>query len=332
MGNTRREVYTKRLSQLHQELAINESQLLGSLSNLDRSRLKNRSEEILKEIEEVEEKLSRLEANDANPNLRHSNLSNLEKSFQKIDFTKAKAIINSIEAKFGDDSGAILLFLQMSTKQKGDYCLQEVLEVIDPKYESKIKGEILGDVRPYLIKLDSSISELNEIEFSKRLAEHLKLESESELKNLIKKLCLSLRGGSVIFIRVENWDSLTNRDKFLDWFLEEFWRPLINELASIFNNYRGIRFIVALTAKSKVFKKTSCLPYFCTKQTFEQCKFIELPLPNWTVKDLERWLSKFRGLSVPESEQLAKEIHAEGAGSPDTICSILEKKYLEKEI
>ncbi|NEP02586.1 MAG: CHAT domain-containing protein [Symploca sp. SIO2E9] len=60
LSNPRIKVYTNRLSQLNQELAINESQLLGSLSNLDRSRLNNRSEEIMKEIEELETKLSEL--------------------------------------------------------------------------------------------------------------------------------------------------------------------------------------------------------------------------------------------------------------------------------
>ncbi|NEP14291.1 MAG: hypothetical protein F6K14_29675 [Symploca sp. SIO2C1] len=324
-GNTRRDFYKKRLTQKSQELAAIESQLEGVLSNVDELKLTNQAECLMGEIEELDQKLSKLEATNpnSNPNTRHLNL---EKSFQKIDFSEAKRITRSINSRFGDASGAILLFLQRSTKQKGNYCLNEVLDLLVT--DRKVGGQMIGYYRKYEIDLDSPISEFNEIEFAKRLANYFGLDSETDLKNSIKKLCSSLCGGSTIFIEVKNLDSVIDQEKFLDWFFKEFWQPVINELRPTFVEFSQIRFILALVAKSKLTPDCSSLStYFCKEDTFEPCKAIELPLPDWTVDDIDKWLIKFRGLSNRDSKKLALQIHRESEGTPDTICSILERKF-----
>nr|WP_282453091.1 hypothetical protein [Brasilonema octagenarum] len=168
---------------------------------------------------------------------------------------------------------------------------------------------------------------MNEIEFSQRLASYLNMNSEEPLHKIIKKLCSSLCGGSTVFIKIENWDSVIDKEKFLDWFIEKFWKVLVNELESIFQEYSRIRFIVALTAKSKVFPYCLSIPHFCTEDTFDSCKILELPLPDWTVEDIRNWLINFRGLSNSKSQQLALQIHQESEGTPDTICSILERDF-----
>ncbi len=320
-STSRRKFYSKRLAQKQEELAAIDTQLEGYLSKKDELKLNRDAEKLLEEIEELERKLSELDVAPDNTNQNILHLS-LEKSFQKIDFSKSKGIAQSINSKFGDASGAILLFLQRSTKQKGSYCINEVLDLIVS--DRKIGEDFIGDFRPYPVDLGSPISEFNEFEFSKRLASHLSQNSEESLHNCIKRLCLSLRGGSTIFIRVENWDSIIDQKKFLDWFIEEFWNPLTNEITPVFGEFSKIRFIVALIAKSQVFRDCSSLPpYFCTEDTFDPCKAIELPLPDWTVDDIGSWLINFKGLSNLESQQLALQIHRESEGTPDTICSIL---------
>jgi hypothetical protein len=326
-GNSRREFYSKCLARKQEELAAIDSQLDGTLSTVDELKLNKKAENIMKEIEELEEKLLELDKNNPNPNVRHLNL---EKSFQKIDFSKAKEIAQSLNKKFGDDSGAILLFLQKSTQHKGNYCINEVLDLIVS--DRKVGDDIIGDFRPYPVDLGSPISEFNEAEFSKRLASHLSgnLSDNSELllRNSIKTLCSSLRGGSIVFIKIENWDSIIEQKIFLDWFMEEFWKVLICELDPIFREYSKIRFIVALIAKSPIFTKRSSYPnYFCKNNTFDHRKIIELPLPKWTVEDIKKWLINFRGLSNAKSLQLAEQIYRESGGKPDTICLILEREF-----
>ncbi len=326
-GTIRREVYSQLLAQKNQELAAILSQLAGTLSAVDELKLNNQMEETIKKIEELDKKLSELDAEEKNSNVRHLNL---EKSFQKIDFSEAKKMTQSLNTKFGDDSGAILLFLQKSTQHKGNYCINEVLDLIVS--DRKVGDDIIGDFRPYPVDLGSPISGFNEAEFSKRLASHLSgnLSDDSELllRNSIKTLCSSLRGGSIVFIKIENWDSIIEQKIFLDWFMKEFWEVLICELDPIFREYSKIRFLVALIAKSPVFTKRSSYPdFFCKKNTFDHRKIIELPLPKWTVEDIKKWLINFRGLSNAESLQLAEQIYRESEGKPDTICSILEQKF-----
>ncbi|WP_017317444.1 hypothetical protein [Mastigocladopsis repens] len=322
-GTARRDFFSKILAQKYQELATIESQLAGTLSGVDGLKLNNQADNVLVEIEKLEKQLLELDAKDENSNVRHLKL---EESFQKIDFSEAKKIAQSLNTKFGDDSGAILLFLQKSTQHKGNYCINEVVDLIVS--DRKVGDDIIGDFRPYAIDLGSPISEFNEGEFSKRLASHLSDNSELLLRNSIKTLCSSLRGGSIVFIRIENWDSIIEQKTFLDWFMKEFWEVLICEIDPIFREYSKIRFLVALIAKSPVFTKRSSYPvFFCKKNKFDHRKIIELPLPKWSVEDIKKWLIISQKLSNAESLQLAEQIYRESGGKPDTICFILEQKF-----
>lgn len=324
MTNTRREFYSKQLAQKNQELAAIESQLQGTLDAVDELRLNKKAETILQKIEELDTKLKELDVQDKNSNLRHLNL---EKSFQKIDNEFSKRVANSINTDLGDNSGAILLFLQRFTKQKGSYCLNEVLDLMIS--DRKIGDDIRGDFRTYPIDLGSAISEFNKNEFSKRLASHFSQDSEVPLCNSIKTLCSSIKGGSTIFIKIENWDVVTEKELFFNWFIEEFWQNVICELKHIFQEYSKVRFIVALIAKSQIFPDCSSFSdYFCTNNNkFDYRKIIELPLHDWTVEDIKNWLINFQGFSNVKSLQLAKRIYSESEGTPSVICSILEKEF-----
>ena len=324
-NNPSKEFWVRRLTAKQQELALVEAELEEERNLGNEDKLLKKAERLLTEIEKANNKISELEKNDTNSNVSHLNL---EKTFQKIDNSLAKEIARSINDRFGDNSGAILIFLQRSTKQKGNYCINEFLDLIIS--DRKIGDEIIGDSRSYPVDLGSAISEFNEIEFSKRLASYLNNNTKESLKDSIKKLCLSLRGGSTIFIRIENWDSVIEPKIFLDWFMENFWQNVIKELNIVFKEYGKIRFIVALIAKSKVFSDCCSLEYFCVKETFDPRKIIELPLSDWTVKDIKKWLISNLGLSNSESLKLAKQIYKESEGIPHIICSILERVFKEK--
>jgi hypothetical protein len=322
-NNTRRQHYSKQLAQKHSELAAIESQLQGTLSKLDELKLENQAEAILQKIEDIDAKLKKLDTKNPNYNIRYLSL---DKSFQKIDNEVGKKIAQSVNSEFGDNSGAILLFLQRCTRQKGIYCLNEVLDLIIS--DRKVGDEIIGDFRPYVIDLGSAISRFNKIEFSKRLASHFSESLEVSLHSSLRTLCSSLRGGSTVFIKIENWDQVIEKDIFLNWFMVEFWEVVIHELDSIFQEYSKIRFIVALIAKSQVFPDCSSFSeYFCTNNIFDHRKIIELPLSDWTVEDIKKWLINFQGLSNAESLQLAMQFHGESEGTPSVVCSILEREF-----
>jgi hypothetical protein len=194
--------------------------------------------------------------------------------------------------------------------------------------ERKIGDNIIGDFRPYPVDLGSQISEFYQSEFSKRLASHLGDDSDSNLPTIIKTLCSSLRGGSIVFIEIKNWDNVIDPKSFLNWFMDSFWQPLVDELDPVFLEYSKIRLIVALIAKSNVSSVCSDLSdCFCTMDAFDKRKIIEIPLLDWTTKDIQNWLINFKGLSNPISQQKAYEIYRESEGTPSVICSILDKEF-----
>ncbi len=114
--------------------------------------------------------------------------------------------------------------------------------------------------------------------------------------------------------------------------MKNFWKNVINELNPVFEKYSNIRFVVALIAKSQVFSDCCSLDYFCEQDTFDYRKIIELPLPKWTVKDIQNWLTIHLGLSKSESQKKARQIHRESEGTPHTICSILERIYKKEKL
>jgi len=324
-NNVRRKHYGKKLGILSEELEELENQFSSTMSGENRRKLERAIEFKIIEIERLENQIKDLDNKNENPNLRELDL---QERLQKIDFAKAKDITKSVNTKFGRNSGAVVLFLQRSTKQKGCYCIEEVLDLF--LGDRKIGKEVLGDFRRYPIDLDSAVSTCDEFEFSRRLASHLNRNIETSLNDTIKELCLTLKGGTILFIEIFNWDRITGRENFLDWFMDNFWRIIIRELEIVFGKFSKIRFIVVLKSNAKIFEK-SYPSYFCNLNEnyelteFDPCKIIELPLLDWEVEDIKEWLIDNFGLCNDRSLELARNIWDEGEGTPDTICGILER-------
>ena len=321
VNNSRIEFLTKRQAQKIEELGAIGLQLEGTLSKRDELKLDKLAKQLLEEIEKIEEELSGLYNRSDNANERHLSL---EKTFQKIDNDKGKKITKMITQEWGDESGASLLFFQRYTRQNGIYCLNECFDLIVG--DRKIGEEIIGDYRPYEIDLSSPVSEFSETEFSQRLLSYFD-PSLNDLKQAIKKLSTSLSGGSIIFIKIKNWDELTNKETFITWFINQFWLNLIREIKPIFQEYAKIRIVTVLIAKSQVFDDCCSEEHFCTEEAFDPCRILEIPLPDWSVEDIQKWLINYRGLSKQKSLVQAQQIHQESEGIPNVICTILKERF-----
>jgi hypothetical protein len=141
------------------------------------------------------------------------------------------------------------------------------------------------------------------------------------------QLSTSLSGGSIIFIKIKNWDELTNTETFITWFIKQFWCNLIQEIEPIFQEYAKIRIITALIAKSHVFPDCSKEKQFCTEEAFDPCRILEIPLPDWSVEDIQKWLITYKGLSKQKSLVQAQQIYQESEGIPHVICTILKERF-----
>lgn len=331
MPSTQRDFYTRQISTLLERLAAVESDLASASSSESQLTLEKRAVEILKQISGWEDKLDELDSKDQDPNVRDRRL---EKTLQKIDFVEAKKAAGLIKEKLNQTGGSVLFLLRRSKRQMGRYCIEEVLDVI--MAEQIIEGQIIGDFRRYSVDLGSAISHYNECEFLIRLASYFGLEASTDWVALSQQLRDRIRSsidqGTTIFLEIKSLDDLLEQEFFLGWFIEEFWKPLMDEVVAVSQKYRS-KFIVALIADSQIL--SDCSPdYFCHIRQFDCYKMLELPLPNWTVDDIQDWLMRFRTLSTVMKEKtdaelktMAKKIHRDSEGTPESVCVSLREQF-----
>ncbi|HEY9660656.1 MAG TPA: hypothetical protein V6C65_19545 [Allocoleopsis sp.] len=332
MTTNLRDFYTKQLAEIDERLAAVESDLESNSDSEKRLTLTKRAEVLLKEREEIEAKLVELDSRSLDKNVRDRGL---EKTFQKIDFVKARETANLIGDKLNRDGGSVLFLLQKSKKQMGQLCIEEVINVI--MSDLMIGGQIIGAHRRYSVDLGSAISQYNETEFLIRLASYFNIEESSNLEKISQQIREVIRSsidnGTTVFLEIKSLDDLLEREEFLSWFIEKFWKPLIDEISDVSRKFKS-KFIVALIADSHIFP--DCPPgYFCDSETFDCYRMLELPLPNWTFEDVYYWMIRFRHLSVQmkdkenrELEQIAKKILRDSEGTPESICVSLRGMFV----
>mgnify|MGYP001797067744 FL=1 len=291
MGDRRRQFYTKQLAQLEEELAAVASDLETAATERDRLRLEKETEGLLTKIDDLEEKLKECDAESETPAVRDRGF---EKALQKLDFHKAKATAALIRQQLNQEGGAVLFFLQKTKKQMGHFCIEEVLQVL--LGDQIVDGQIMGAYRRYSVDLDSAISRFDEIEFLIRLASYFNLEESQDLKILQQQIRETIRAsideGTTVFLEIKSLDDLLEQANFLEWFIKEFWKPLIDEVSAVSQKYKS-KFIVALVADSEILDGT--LPdypasYFCDGTAYDCYKMLDLPLPDWLESDIFDWL------------------------------------------
>lgn len=331
-GKTRRDYYARKQAQLEDELAAVESDIETAPNASTRRKLEKQAEKLLDEIDEVEAKLAEFDADSPDANVRDRSL---EKTLQKLDFVEAKKTAGLIKDKLSQEGGAVLFFLQKTRKQMGRFCIEEVLNVI--LGDQIIDGQVVGAFRRYSVDLDSAISQFNEAEFLIRLASYFQVEESDDLaelsQQLREKIRTSIDEGTTIFLEIKSLDELLEQAEFLKWFIQDFWQPLIDEVAGVSRKYRS-KFIVALVADSQILSE--CSPeYFCEPGDFDCYRLLELILPDWSVDDIYDWLIKFRvvypklqGKNDQALKRIAKKIHRDSDGTPQNVCANLKEQFL----
>jgi hypothetical protein len=335
VGDRRRQFYTKQLAQLEEELAAVEDDLETAATERDRLRLSKDAESLLKKIDEFEAKLAECDAESETPAVRDRGF---EKALQKLDNHQAKAIAAQICQKLNQEGGAVLFFLQKTKKQMGHFCLEEVLQVL--LGDQIVDGQVMGAYRRIPVDLDSAISRFDEVEFLIRLASYLNLEAVQDIATLQQQIRETIRTsideGTTIFLEIKSLDDLLEQANFLDWFIEEFWKPLIDEVSAVSQKFKS-KFIVALVADSEILDCTSPdypAAYFCEGDVYDCYKLLDLPLPDWSEDDIYDWLVRFRTLSpILKTEDTlglqrrANRIHRNSDGIPQLVCANLQELF-----
>jgi inactive STAND len=259
---------------------------------------------------------------DKNPVLQsqayRGSCNNWEDNLYRIDFAKVAKDLGKICGQLEDQEGAALFLLQNSQAMGGKWGVQTI--------RNRLQG--LGTWYPPLEFVFSQHQTVNPMDFLCALAQKFDSQIGQShetriISDLIEKIYGALCGGHVFLIQIEI-PYLDAKSTFLDWFIHQFWHPLVRQLPLACETSPLVKIFAVITVRGAVDK--ACLPdhLCCPKQKFDQEKVLKLPLQKWTEADIRNWLVKFSGLMSPaaagltrtEVENIAQSIHRVSDGRP----------------
>lgn len=334
---TLKETAEKRIAELCEDYQAAVAQLGQCQSAVDKKKIERQIKDIEKEMDLWDGKLQKLEHSRENPD-RRQQYSRWRDDLPKIDFTEALEKLEALWRQFKGKEGAFLFLMQNSHAKLGRLCLTRV--------EDRLKEEG-ADFRLYKIEFMSH-HRLGETEFLDRVADHVNLEPrvdnvEGYARSVIERVCGSLQSGSIVFLEITAWDPVVLQDKFLPWFRDGFWIPIVRRLPTLANKCPLVKFVTVINVNAQVSSDYLTPSVCCTQDQFNPEKILELPLRNWQKDEIKIWLLKYSGLTSPgiglnteNIEKMAVAIYrASGNGDPplvrDALLEQLNKHFLPSE-
>lgn len=315
MSSIRKDHYAKRLAKAYQDLDAVEADLKTSQTTEQENALKARAEQILNEIEDLEQKIEEIELQGDKPIIK---MGSLDQTLRKVDFQEAKSIASQLWSYFDkEETIAALLFFERMVNQMGDYCLGEILSIL---FECEIRTDTLSSQEsnacrpPYLVDLSDVVHEANREALLQKLGNYhgeSLLSQDSDMNRLFReKFCQSLRSGDRVLILVKNWEDVVNAPEFLIWFVEVFWKQLVDDIKQqVLPKYGRIRIVAVLAAGGAVPDGCMTISAFNSNDCFDVYNPIKVPLTNWTSNDIRKWLMDVQHLDQQEARQKASGIH-----------------------
>ncbi|WP_375495281.1 hypothetical protein [uncultured Nostoc sp.] len=290
------------------------NQYRSEIDEAQRVRLKRKLEDLDKKIDDLGHQLYSNDLNaDANRRFRA-----LEDKLPKIDFKKQISIVKNILEQFTED-GAALFLINDSLNMAGDLFRLELKKMLE---------EETTDLKHYEIAFSIG-RRLDEIGFLQGLGGHLgidEIENEREYSKVIDKIFGFIENGSIVFIELRKVNLLSNREDFFSWLVNNFWKTLVEKLplACQYKDIEQVKFIFLAMSDTDICKEYAKLSCFCTEREFDKYKILEIPLKEWSEKDIRDWLTKHSGLSREKNTAIAKDVYESSrGGTPKNIRDAL---------
>jgi inactive STAND/Effector-associated domain 9 len=325
----------KHRNSLLKKLAAAYNQLNSALNQSEIPAIEEQIQQLEEKIKTVESEINSLKqaSADESPVMQsqfyRSSFNNWEDNLHRIDFSKVTRKLGEICQRFEDQEGAALFLLQNSQAMGGKWGVKTI----------KNRLQELGTWYPPLEFVFSQHQTVNPTDFLCAVAQKFdgQMSQDPEpqiIIDLIKKIYGALCGGHVLLIQIEI-PYLDAKSTFLDWFVHQFWCPLVRQLPMIGTTSPLVKVFAVITVRGNVDK--ACLPeaLCCPKQQFHSEKVLKMPLQKWTEADIRNWLVKFsRLMSVGHTrlqiEQIAQSIYRVSNGRPINVYHELMKTMTDK--
>ncbi len=293
----------------------------------------------MQDIKALEQKLQECDRASLDPIVK---VSSIQQTLRQIDFREAKRIAAKLKSDLEgecESNYATLLLFQRFLNHKGDLCFYEMMRIIlESDLETQLSNRVSdgrqnNGLKTYEVDLSDCATEgfSDELEFLRKL---LKYEGESDAgtvhelsQRFFRSLCKSMRSGDRILFWVKEWHRGIEPEAFLNWFVEDFWKSLLQEIdRTVLRDYGRIKVVAVLSSKKKLdFSLPDSL--VCQPDCSDTYRLIDVPLPLWEPRDVEDWLMGVKGLTRRESRREAQRICEDSEGLPATICSTLMEEY-----
>lgn len=319
----KKQTLEKRLANIIEEFVAINAQIDTEGDKDKRILLQRKINNLEEDMEEIDTKLKELEnsQNDCNQIYR-----SIQENLPQIDFRKAMHILDIINNQFKRDVGAAFFLLEDSYSMAGELLIYKIREELKRQTRS---------IKHIQVEISSNNS-FDEFGLLASIGGYLSisLTDDSNLIDcvnlIIQTICQSLQSGSVVFIEIKKWNFLPSQDKLLSWFIEDFWCSLIHECQVVATQKQLLRIkvVAIIDSESKLAPECKQLPCYCTQDDFTHTKILTLPLNRWELEDITTWLEYYSGLSAPQINLKAKQIHQKTMnGVPRMVCSLLEAEF-----
>ena len=289
--------------------------------------LYDKLDDINKQIENLKLDDRSLSSNDHLDNPKNQQVLKNDKDLCDIDFERALETFRKITSQFNKEGYVALFFMEKSFINLGDLCLKRLRDnLASETYNIHRQHFRPCSVTYTLGNLEGVIQGIAEFFNVKR--------EEMTIELVINKIGNSLQNNSVLFIQI-NCDITdpSDIDPLIPWFINVFWKPLIEKVNEVAKDYEGIKVVAVIISKTSLnsrFLKEELSCYYNSKRgVFSRDKLVKIPLGKWGKKDIIQWLSKYGNprLKRTEKNTIAEKIYnATDRGTPLAVYSALQQK------
>jgi hypothetical protein len=287
-----KDIKEKHVGFLYQKLEAAYAQKSSTLSHVDQLSINEQIAQLETEIQQAEKELSELELTLISSHNHHRHL-HWDDHLPHIDFRIATEWFRHVLDDFPDEGGAAAFLIQNSNTMGGQWLVRRMRAFFDTP------GETI-DFKRYSIVFQS-FEQLNPADFLKKIGERVGIRPSTDdtlvySSEIITRICQSLQSASVVFIEVEIWQNIAQREDFIAWFLQDFWAALIRHWRQSPQQLPMIRLMTVIVANSPV--PDDCFRHLrCTCDQPRSEHLLELPLERWQEQDIRNWLFRYSGLT-----------------------------------
>ncbi len=329
MGRAHQDYLNRQI--LHKEEILNgvESDLKAAQTTEQKQALDFRARELTREIDSLFDELKEderrsdfLVAEGINPSV--DNTRKVERRWAEylhhVNHHQAKRITDDILMKLQFEPGDSLFVFQ----DANDFLGERYIKYLD----SQLKNSKIGCCSPPC-QIGFLKSQPNSLEFLAEFARRFEVERIPS-QDLSAEVVLDgiqgvLEGCTIFFVEV-NLSDFDENCEFIDWFVHQFWKPLLDRVDRIRQKNPPFVCIGAVTLDSELEEEF----WDRMRASISDCpdKFVVFEREVWEKDEIRNWMTRYSGIPLPndEHERVVQSVQQYQKGIPSRAEEKLRKE------